>query len=110
MWFITKKILDYVCNEDIPKEKRIKVIKNYKVRIIDELIKLNPEDLIKLLFNSKVLRELKLIICEEIDKLSIEYGDSSKKTIKVLIEEFKKLNIYKDKYLLSNTCPNVFKK
>ena len=110
MWFITKKILDYVCNEDIPKEKRIKVIKNYKVRIVDELIKLNPEDLIKLLFNSKVLRELKLIICEEIDKLSTEYGDSSKKTIKVLIEEFKKLNIYKDKYLLSDTCPNVFKK
>ena len=110
MWFITKKILDYICNENVPEEKRIKVIKNYKVRVIDELFKLNPEDLIKLLFNSKVLKELKLIICEEIDKLSTEYGDSSKKTIKVLIEEFKKLNVYKDKYLLSDTCPNVLKK
>ncbi len=109
MWFITRNILQYLCNEDIPKEKRIKVIKNNKNKIALELFKLKSEEIVKLLFNSKVLRELKLVICEEIDKLAERSDGNSKFITKTLIDEFKKLNFCKDKYLLSDTCPNVFK-
>ena len=30
MWFITRNIFEYLCNEDIPKEKRIKVLKDFE--------------------------------------------------------------------------------
>lgn len=109
MWFITRNILQYLCNEDIPNEKRIKVIKNNKNKVIEELLKLSYEDLVKLLFNSKVIKELKLVICEEIDKLAKRSDGNSKFITRKIIEEFKKLNYCKDKYLLSDTCPNVFK-
>ena len=89
MWFITKNILEYLCNEDIPKEKRIKYIKNNKNKVMDELIKLSPEELINMLFNSKVLKELKVVICEGINDLSTKYDDSSKNTRKVLLSKFK---------------------
>ena len=110
MWFITRNILDYLCNDDIPKDKRIKFINNNKNRIITELNKLNPDDLIKMLFNSKVLKELKIVICERINELSTKSDANSKKTIKSLIEEFKKLNNFKEKYLISDTCPDILKK
>ena len=48
MWFITKNILEYLCNEDIPKEKRIKVLNKSKNRIVTELSKLTPEEIMKL--------------------------------------------------------------
>lgn len=110
MWFITKNILEYLCNEDIPKEKRIKYIKNNKVKIVEEINKLSAEELLRYLFNSKVLKELKLIICEQINEIASQYGDKSKKLTRDLIKEFKKLNNYKEKFLLSDTCPDVLKK
>ena len=110
MWFITKNILEYLCNEDIPKEKRIKYIKNNKNKVMDELIKLSPEELINMLFNSKVLKELKVVICEGINDLSTKYDDSSKNTRKVLLSKFKDLNNYKERYIISDTCPDIFKK
>ena len=109
MWFITKNILEYVCNEDIPKEKRIKVIKNNKNRVIDELIKLSPEEVIKMLYNSKVLKEVKEIICEKINELSTSSDDKDKKTIKKLLNSFNDLHPYSEKNLVSDTCPDVFK-
>jgi len=109
MWFITRNILEYVCNEDIPKEKRIKTIKRSKNIIIDELIKLSPEDLIKLLFNSKVLKELKEIICGKVNELSTSNDEKDKKSTKRLIDTFNKLGIYSEKNLISDNCPDVFK-
>lgn len=110
MWLITKNILDYLCNENIPREKRIKIINKNKDRIIAEITKLTPEDLLKLLFNNNVLEELKLIICEEINNLSKEFNEESKEIIKSLINAFKNLNNYQEEYLLFNTCPDVLKK
>ena len=56
---------------------------------MDELIKLSPEELINMLFNSKVLKELKVVICEGINDLSTKYDDSSKNSRKVFISKFK---------------------
>ena len=110
MWFITKNIIEYICNEDIPKEKRLKVIKNNKVKIEEEINKLGAEEIIKYLFSSKVLKEFKVLICEYVNKLSTKYGDDAKNKIKKIIEEFKKINHYTERYIISDTCPDVLKK
>lgn len=110
MWFITRSILEYICNENIPKDKRLKTIKNNKVKIIDEINKLSAEELVKLLFNSKTLKELKLIICEQINELSTKYGDDVKRKIKGIVDEFNKIGNYNERYIISDTCPDILKK
>ena len=39
MWFVTKNIIEYISNEDIPKDKRIKVIKNNRTKVVEEVKK-----------------------------------------------------------------------
>ena len=110
MWFITRNIFEYLCNEDIPKEKRIKVLNKSKNRIVTELYKLAPEEIIKLLFQTKTLRELKVVICERINEMSEDSTRENELFIKKLINEFEKLKEYKERYVLSDTVPDVIKK
>lgn len=110
MWFITRNIFEYLCNEDIPKEKRVKVLNKCKKRIINDLSKMTPEEVIKLLFQTETLRELKVIICERINEMSDDSTRENELFIKKLINEFEKLKEYKEKYVLSDTVPDVIKK
>ena len=110
MWFVTKNIIEYISNEDIPKDKRIKVIKNNRTKVVEEVKKLDIEDIIKLLFNSKTLKELKIIICEYVNELSTKYGDEAKLKRKRLLDEFNKIGKYSERYITSDTCPDLFKK
>lgn len=110
MWFFTKNILGYLCNEDISNNKRLTVLRLYKERVKEEIEKLSPNELIQYLFNSKSLKELKIMICDYINELSNKYGDEAKNKRTSLIEQFNKIGTYKPSYITSDTCPDILKK
>ena len=109
MWFIKRDVLGYICDNSKSQEKRIKFIKSNKDIVINEIKKLESEELIKLLFNSKVLKEFKKIICEYINDVSKKYGSDSAKRVMSLKEAFNEIGHYSQKYILSDTCPDIFK-
>ncbi len=103
-------MLTYLNKNDISKEKKIQLIKSQKMRIIEELKKLSSKEIINYLFNSKVLVELKEVICEYVNELDSKYNNDAKVRCDEILKEFKKLNKKKESYITSDTCPNVIKK
>ncbi len=110
MWFIGRSLLDYLNKEDIPKDKKLALIKSHKDRLKDEIKKLSPKDVVKYLFNSKVLLEVKEVICEYVDEISDRYGDEWKTKSDAILREFKKVGKKKESYVVSDTVPKIIKK
>lgn len=109
MWFITKSLLDYIVTSNLSKNKKIDLINENRKKVKKEIKKLNSSQLVHYLFNSKIPNELKQIICEEINELSIKKDEKSKESVKELIKEFKKFNKYKEKYIRLEIFPDIFK-
>ena len=89
MWFISKSFFEYIETSNISKNRKVDLIHDNLRKIKKEIKKLTAKQIVQYLFSSKIPSELKRVISEEINQLSLKKDSDSKNRISELREEFK---------------------
>lgn len=110
MWLLSQSVFDYLKNEKISYKARDDYARNKAWKIRKEFKKLSSEEIIELLFNSRIPKSAKKIICKEIEKLSQSLDENNKDKYYSIKKEFVLSPYQQEKYIYSSYCPKEFKK
>ena len=72
MWLLGSKVLDYLNNDRIPLERRKETFLKRKSKVVKEIEKLTDLEIVNYLFSSYLDKDVRVLICDEVSKLSIK--------------------------------------
>ena len=103
MWFSSNKsLLDILCDSSLSFKKKDNILKK-KEQLLKEIDSLSEERLVFYLFNTRLPKSIKKVLCERIDALGIIRG-------KKAVDYFLKNVSTRGDFLNSDLCPNLIKK
>lgn len=103
MWFSSNKsLLDILCDSSLSFKKKENILKK-KEQLLKEIDSLSEERLVFYLFNTRLPKSIKKVLCERIDALGIIRG-------KKAVDYFLKNVSTRREFLNSDLCPNLIKK
>lgn len=108
MW--TSDILKDLENKTISLSKKEELLRTKRTRFLSAVKSLNAEGIIYYLFNSKIPKTAKKLICEEVNSLSLKDDQTSRELVeRIKIEFINRIRIT-DSLLNAEYCPNHLKR
>lgn len=108
MW--TSDILKDLENKAISLSKKEELLRTKRTRFLSAVKSLNAEGIIYYLFNSKIPKTAKKLICEEVNMLSLKDDETSRELIEKIKTEFINRIRITDSLLNAEYCPNNLKR
>ncbi len=110
MWFVSKNILEYFCRQDISDDKKNKAIDTYAVIIKKVISKMSTSEIIDYLFEKKVPKKLKNLICDCVNEITTHKDSECKAKAAELLELFKKKYGTSKGFIKLDHTPDIIKK
>lgn len=107
MWSL-KDILKYLDDKNISLEE--KAMKQKELIIAKAFEQLSAEEIIYYLFESNLEENIKRLLRDEVDRVSLETSNTYSRKIQEVIDLFKSQNMLDEKYLDDDNCPIFLKK
>ena len=108
MW--TSDILKDLENKTISLSKKEELLRTKRTRFLSAVKSLNAEGIIYYLFNSKIPKTAKKLICEEVNSLALKDDPTSREFIERIKTEFINRIRITDDLLNAEYCPNHLKR
>ncbi|MBE6151590.1 MAG: metallophosphoesterase [Firmicutes bacterium] len=110
MWFVTKKIYDYLMRKDISDDKKDKIITRFKTILLHLIKEMPASKYVAYLTNHNLPMKVREMIGNEINTLSSSKEYLSNEKFKAIKPYFNDKKYYKEEYLKLPFFPNEFKK
>ena len=110
MWFVTKKIYDYLMRKDVTDDKKDKIITRFKPILLHLIKEMPASKYVAYLTNPNLPIKVREMIGNEINTLSSSEEYLSNEKFKAIKPYFNEKKYYKEEYLKLPFFPNEFKK
>ena len=104
MWFITKRVLDYLNDKDISHSKKEELVKKKEKKIKREIAKLTEQEIIDFLYHSNIPKQVKILIFNHVEELTDKDKINTLKTL------FIRHKLIREDFLKSDHTPTIFKR
>ena len=105
-----RSVLEYLDDKTVSLAKKEEYAKKRKTQLEKEITRLSEADIVRYLFNSKLPKSVKLLICSYVEKLSNSRDEVSYQKVKKITSCFRSGKIINEALLGVDYCPRVLKR